>query len=286
MCKNILTLLFIGLSLACHAQWEMDFDESFAAASSAWTPLSLGTKLACWFDASDASTVLDASGNVATNGASVQTWKDKSGNTRDATASTTARRPRLFTNTINGFPVVSTDGTNQLDITGAGSVFRNKGAGYVFAVSKDSNPIGGDTGHILVFFSRDINNSVRLAVYSRATPTGYGAGCRRLDGDGFTAVNTLYATNTPTLSITFGDWSNGNVRSSVNQGVYTSTALPSGAGLTSDTEGAASSLFADLPNNRAPSGSEIAEVIVVNATLSTDEVSKIRAYLKTKWATP
>ena len=66
------------LPILAFAQWEMDFDEDFAATSSAWSPLKLGIKLAGWFDASDVTTVTtNASGNITL-------WADKSANGRDA----------------------------------------------------------------------------------------------------------------------------------------------------------------------------------------------------------
>ena len=52
----------------------------------AWTPASLGSSLALWLDASDASTITSTGGLVSE-------WRDKSGNSRHATQATSAYQP-------------------------------------------------------------------------------------------------------------------------------------------------------------------------------------------------
>lgn len=61
-----------------------------------WTPVVL--PLTLWLDAADLSTL-----SVGASG--VDTWRDKSGNARDAT--TTVRRPAFLANALNGLPAVN-----------------------------------------------------------------------------------------------------------------------------------------------------------------------------------
>lgn len=68
-----------------------------------WTPKLLTTAL--WFDASDSSTITQASGAVSQ-------WNDKSGNARNLTASGT-RQPTLVSADQNGRDVVQFDGTSH-----------------------------------------------------------------------------------------------------------------------------------------------------------------------------
>ncbi len=56
------------------------------ASAVAWTPTSLGSSLALWLDADDASTITSSAGLVSE-------WRDKSGNNRDATQADPNSRP-------------------------------------------------------------------------------------------------------------------------------------------------------------------------------------------------
>lgn len=81
-------------------------DLGFVAASSGelWTPAQITTAL--WLDAADASTISQSSG-------AVDEWRDKSGNARHTTASTTAR-PVVTSAGLGGKDVITFDGTNDV----------------------------------------------------------------------------------------------------------------------------------------------------------------------------
>lgn len=70
------------------------------AASASWTPANITTQL--WLDAADSSTVTTDSGNVSQ-------WNDKSGNGRNATQTTPAKRPFLDASSVNGKDSISFD---------------------------------------------------------------------------------------------------------------------------------------------------------------------------------
>jgi len=251
-----------------------------------WTPLKLGSKLAVWFDGSDASTLLDVDSNVATNGAYVQTWNDKSGNGRHATAPASAQRPRWFSGIQNGRAVVRTDGDDLLNIGSGGGVFRNKTAGYIFLVAKDADQAGGDAQHAFIFTSTANSGSVRLDVRGRsfagAIWTALG---RRLDGDTYVMVAASGAAGHRIIRA-FADWGGGNIRISLDGGAYASTAYSSGAGASEDTDGAVSLMFRATTTSECPADSEIAEVVIVNEAMTDAEVTALENYLKTKWGTP
>jgi hypothetical protein len=247
-----------------------------------WNPRSLGAKLACWFDADDPATLLDAGGAPADAAEAVQTWQDKSGNARHATAPEGANRPTRQVNVQNGRAVVRTDGNDSLGLSSALGVFRNKTAGHIFIVAKDSNSAGGANYHIFAQWDRNTAGTGRAAIYGRHTSfaNGWVGGARRLDAD--TPVATVFGAQTGhALAHTWMDWSGGYLRMQINGSAYTSTAFSSGAGASSDTDSASVYFMTDLP-----SGSEIAEVIVVNAAMSTDEIKAINNYLRKKWGTP
>jgi len=281
------TYILIALLLACCARAQFGA-LPVVQVQSRWTPTRLGAKLAIWFDGSDASTVLDAGGNVVTDGAYVQTWQDKSGNGRHATALAEAQRPRWFSGIQNGRAVVRTDGNDQLDIGSAGGVFRNKAAGYIFLVAKGSNPTGGDDMQIAVLFSTATPGTAWLLILSRWTGvsnngwTGIG---RRLYADSYVAVKLAGSTSYQ-LVCAYADFTNGNLRARLNADAFSSTGYSSGAGNSEDADSASASMFRFSNTTEMPADSEIAEVVVVNAAMTDAEVTALQSYLKTKWGTP
>ena len=72
-----------------------------------WRPDELGASLALWLDAEDAST-------ITLNGSTVSQWDDKSGNGRNASQGTAANQPAYTSNGLNGKPVVTFDGNNDI----------------------------------------------------------------------------------------------------------------------------------------------------------------------------
>jgi hypothetical protein len=82
--------------------------------SDSFDPLSI-TGLLAWWDASDATTLYDATSGgslVAADGA-VARWEDKSGNGYHATDADSSRRPLRRTSIVNGLDVLDFDGEND-----------------------------------------------------------------------------------------------------------------------------------------------------------------------------
>jgi hypothetical protein len=82
-------------------------DPAFLGRSQGWTPAALGSALALWLDADDAST-------ITLNGSTVSQWNDKSGNGRHATQATAANQPIYVSGGINGVNSVSFAGNDSL----------------------------------------------------------------------------------------------------------------------------------------------------------------------------
>jgi len=91
----------------------------------AWTPADIGTDLALWLDADDAST-------ITLNGSTVSQWNDKSGNSRNATQATAASQPTYSATGLNGKPVLQFDGVS--DFLSAGAVSLQNTGLNVFVV--------------------------------------------------------------------------------------------------------------------------------------------------------
>ena len=71
-----------------------------------WTPAALGSSLALWLDADDAST-------ITLNGSTVSEWRDKSANRRHALMATAANQPTYNATGGNGYPVIDFDGVDD-----------------------------------------------------------------------------------------------------------------------------------------------------------------------------
>jgi hypothetical protein len=74
------------------------------AFSQNYYPAGLGdSNLQLWLTTADSTTLLNASGTEVSNGGSVATWKDKSGNGADAVQMTASAQPIYNSNQLNGF---------------------------------------------------------------------------------------------------------------------------------------------------------------------------------------
>ena len=182
----------------------------------------------------------------------------------------------------NGLGVIRSDGSDLMVLSDALGVFRNKTAGHIFLVAMDSNSAGGESYHIFVQWERNMRGLTRIAINGRhiSFADGWLAADRRLDAD-TVAVTVFGAQTGHDLAHAWMDWSGGYLRMQINGSAYTSSAFSSGAGASSDTDSYKAVLFFQLPN-----GSEIAEIIVVNAAMTTDEIQAINNYLRKKWGTP
>ena len=96
--------------------------------------------LQLWLDANDAATLFqDAAKTIpADDGDVVGAWADKSGNGLDATQTTTAAKPTLQFNIVNGKPVIRFDGTD--DGLDAGDFSSLTGGEAFIVVKVDADP--------------------------------------------------------------------------------------------------------------------------------------------------
>jgi hypothetical protein len=113
-----------------------------AHAVAPWTPASLGSSLAVWLDASDASTITSSGGLVSE-------WRDKSGNARHAVQATSSSRP-----TLNGSAISISDYTRFMTgAMAAGTLSTSIQVTVVFTASG-----GGRNGYESYPFTRTTNN--------------------------------------------------------------------------------------------------------------------------------
>lgn len=92
-----------------------------------WTPAALGSSLALWLDAADAST-------ITLNGSTVSQWSDKSGKARHALQAVAANQPTYAATGLNGKPVLTFDGTNSTLAAGDTTTWRFLHNGSLYTI--------------------------------------------------------------------------------------------------------------------------------------------------------
>lgn len=117
---------------------------SNAATLTVWSPAAL-TGLQLWLDAADSSTILEGVADTAEDGDAITQWSDKSGNSRHATASSTAC-PTYRATGQNGRGSIEFNGSSNYLSIGATSTFNFLHSGTdslvvaVFKPGTSSNP--------------------------------------------------------------------------------------------------------------------------------------------------
>lgn len=125
--------------------------KAYIGSTEAWSsfhPLDLSP--AAWWDATDASTLYDATsgGSLVAADGSIARWEDKSGNANHATQSTSGYRPIRKTSLQNGRDGIRFDGSDD-HFNYTTSVFSYTGAATVFAVTKGLTNGANDYGAII-----------------------------------------------------------------------------------------------------------------------------------------
>jgi len=229
-----------------------------------WSPSQITTAL--WLDAADASTVTAPSGFV-------DEWRDKSGNARHASGTTTTR-PVYGSTTLNGKITLTFDGTDDRLVTSA--VTLHTGLYSVFAVARAAT-----ANTFLVVCSQDqsTGNETRNGQYIRTNSATPETVAFNNGGSAFTATATSTVTNWNFYSairesalITL--YANGNTGTGVAvTGTAASYANPMTIGSRESTVGT----FAN------PWNGEIAEIIFLGSVATIDTRQRIEGYLAHKW---
>lgn len=235
----------------------------------AFSPLDI-SGLALWLDASDASTLFQASNGTTPATADTDVvgyWGDKSGNGRHVTQGTTANKPLLKLAQQNGLNTVLFDGSDDfLSYAGVAAAVDTFTAFYVIRptglVANRRIAFSIGTGTNGISFSSSGNTAGRIGLLFSAvawadTTTAYSSGQPYIVSVVRTGGITTMRANGAQLSPTFN---------SVPVTATTSTAVGK-----------------QLTANVVMSG-DICELILYSTALSTSDIQTVSAYLDTKWA--
>jgi len=226
-----------------------------------------------WLDAKDATTVRDADGdNAATGtggandgfGGTVATWRDKSASGFHVTNTTAAQRPTYTTNALNGNAVLTFDGVNDRLIHTTASIPGNDYT--MFIVFNRTTP--GGAGRDGVFEMGGGGSRNALFVNESANRLGFYANSTFYHSSG------VYTPSTYEIVTMIHDVNAINMwRDGTNQ--LNTTGL---------TRAATTGIYvADDSSGGDNLQGNIAEIIVYDRDLTSDERHDIENYLATKW---
>jgi hypothetical protein len=229
------------------------------------------TGLSVWFDASDASTLYDATsgGSLVAADGTVKRWEDKSGNARHATEGTNA--PQRKAAQVNSLDALLFNGSNS-KLAFSGSIESGSGyfsafvvarrggtSGVGFLLNKDNSGVSprahqflrvnDATVESIWFNSGSAQSPTKSSISANTT---FLASARLGASGGAVAINGVYGsanTNTSSISTTNEPTQIGNF-----------------------------SL-----NNDGPWNGEICEIVAYNSAISDTDKDAVEAYLMTKW---
>jgi len=210
---------------------------------------------------------LKADAGVTTTGYDqVTLWADQSGNTNNATQSTSANQPVLISGALNALPVVRFDGTNDY-FTLPSSLFTGWTQAELYVVIKatDDTPSAGRG------FTR-FGNSGQNTHYPWSDGVIYddfGSNVRKTVGNPAQPLNEFHLYNTLSKA---GEW-----KARINGLVVFATTNNSVSFFTAPTLGKSS-------GDTVYFSGDMAEIVAFNRTLTTDERDGIGKYLNQKYA--
>lgn len=275
------------------------------AAVSTWVPFSPASVagLQAWYDASDASTLFNATsgGSLVAADGSVARWEDKSGNGRHLTQSTSGSRPLRKTGVQNGLATLRFDGSDDflsVPSSTAAFTFLHDGDHTIFMVFKvnvpsssrrrlldtciDNGSPSGNKGMSIAYFN-DFGSATPYSKMGQLVVNTGGA----VRVNSYTGDNS-YPNNTACVLTIKGDpanatdadratfYNNGTARAETPASEGAS--LPSGSAsfdLTVFTSGGST--------GRTYAAGDLCEMALYNSALSDADRTAVESYLIAKW---
>jgi hypothetical protein len=232
---------------------------------------------ALWIDFSD-------SGTVSLSGSDITQVTDKSGNGRTFTQGTGANRPTYESAVQNGLNVARFNGTSDRLELGSSGLARNVDGVTIYVVHKWS-ALPTSMRSIIGITIGTSASTARCLMYGGSPANKAGAGGRRLDADGFTAVSSTNNVNTSfSLSTGIFDYANSDLFLYFGSTLEGSTTSFHSNGSTSNTASQAVSIGSNAPTGTQFFNGDIGEVLVFHSAHDAATRARVWGYLKHKWA--
>lgn len=226
---------------------------------------------------------LKADGNVyntgttqATNGQTVQTWADASGNARDATQATSGSRPTFITGALNSKPVIRFDGSDDF----LGTASASYAIQTIFVVSKTAvNP----NSYVGIITARTSPNSTLVGPSDSNLGFGsfsFGVGLVTVDSDGSGTSGYTNYIGIDGSSMSASDVDNYNVGVTCGVGWHYITHVAN------SLSASGTKIFcvgADTFSSSRCWNSDIAEIIIYNSAITGTNRTNVEMYLKNKY---
>lgn len=230
----------------------------YSFAGALWTPAKITTAL--WLDAADASTITTVSGAVSQ-------WNDKSGNSRNATQSTSANRPAYATVTQNGLNTITFNGINSFLNIASAQIFSQGAADLsIFAAyrlkSNSVQAIFGNhtTGPFVIYAGTQAAYLTPWGIFNNVS----------IDIDPDAYINNLpWVIAAIRYNSVFTGWTNGAQKNSVSNAYSLGAATPWRIGI--------------ITTNEYPANMDLYELICINSAASSTIRQQIEGYLHWKW---
>lgn len=221
--------------------------------------------LVAWFDAADANTITESSGDVSQ-------WDDKSGNANNASQGTASNQPLLVADAANGHPVIRFDGVDNFlslpSVIISGSTLRTA----FFVIRRADNgaaqtffSLTTATSNIFIYGRNPVDIIGSYQISSKRDFTGSVAD----PTDFFVLTHVTPTTNISTSEMRI-DGSNLSVQST-NAGVFNTSS--SGT----------SSIGRWRSGNPQYFDGDLGEIIIYDKALSNSEILSVESYLAVKW---
>ena len=246
-----------------------------------WMPVPLRVGATAWFDASDTDSITQSGGLVSQ-------LNDLSGNGNNLTQGTSANQPLTGSRTLNGLNVLDFDNDDELVSSAAASVwnFLHQTESTIFVVMETDED---ELAHQVIRTGALSSSSVGFTVRTNDS----GAPDDVLEHWIFRGVSSTYVVRNFSASGAFPDASpailriesdpqNGTAASRSALYVDSGAAIANNADTSTFSSSDASSTLALGSTSQGINGA-IAEVIVVDGTLTADQISATETYLADKW---
>lgn len=288
MMKHIAITLSLLLSLLCASYGQMQMGMR-GQGKPIYYPFQLDS-LFYWYDAMDASSLLDSVGGTVGNNEGVATWADKSGRNWDVTQATNTARPVYKSTGGPGgnTPALQFDGSN--DFLASAAHWWGSDDLTVFVVMNFGNATRNASEGIITRY-RQATNARQFAVSSAGVSISYGHLFSWSSNGSSSAPNTVDFSYGSSKSTAYRviTWTSNSSNSGTTLNVDgTNTGLTDGnSGITTTSmydfnQVTSIGLIDDLTPAAFLQGS-ISEIIIYSRALTADERVGVEQYLKRKW---